>query len=119
MSDQRQEERKKAMIFTPVYDVEQKLLLGYLGDLTLKGAMIVGEKAVETGRNVTLAIEFREASEVPVKRLTLPARMAWCKLEEHKTHYNTGVEFIDLSDENRSVIEIVIERYKFVGGVPG
>lgn len=119
MSEQRREERKKAMIFTPVYEKDTGVLLGYLGDLTLQGAMIVGERPIETGKTLLLAVEFREVSEVPARRMILQARTAWCREEDRKTYFNTGVEFLTLSDENRSVIETVIERYKFIGKMPG
>jgi hypothetical protein len=51
MNNQRKESRKKFMAFTPVYDLNHKLLLGYIGDLTMKGAMVVGEKSVEVGNH--------------------------------------------------------------------
>ena len=44
MSDKRKEERKSLMTFTPVYGLHPKTLLGYAEDLTVHGAMVVGEK---------------------------------------------------------------------------
>jgi hypothetical protein len=113
MSEQRMEERKKLMAFTPVFDLRQNSLLGYLGNLTLQGAMLVGHAAAEIDRKLTLAIEFHETSEIPATRMTIPARVAWCKHEEDSPDYNTGVEFLELTEQNKKVISAILERYQF------
>lgn len=118
MSEKRKGERKKLMSFTPVYNSQTNILLGYLGDLTLLGAMLVGESAVEINKKMSLAIEFHETPEVPATRMTVPVRVAWCKKEEHPTYYNTGVEFLELTDLNKKVIEAILERYQFRNELP-
>lgn len=113
MSEQRKDERKKLMAFTPVYDLQKNKLLGYLGDLTLQGAMLVGEMPVEVDSRLTLGIEFRETLETPATRMVLPARAAWCKKDGTSPFYNTGMEFLELTDPNKKVIEAIIERFQF------
>ena len=111
--DHRKVERVKAMIFTAVYELNGHILLGFLGDLTLQGAMVVGEKPLETNRNTTLSIEFRGATEVPGGRLTIPAHAAWCRQEQESTYYHTGFEFSEMTEQNKRTIEALLERYKF------
>lgn len=113
MSKIRMERRKKVTAFTPVYDVRANLLLGYLGDLTLKGALLVSEKPVETGRIITLAIDFRDSPNSPPARMKVSARAAWCKLEERRTYYNVGMEFLEVTDENRRLIEGALAKFEF------
>jgi hypothetical protein len=113
MSEHRKEDRKKLTSFMLVYAIPENSLLGYLGDMTMHGAMVVGNRPVEINKELTLAIEFNEIPEIPTKRLTFPARVAWCRHEAQSPYYNTGVEFIELSDQNRKVIEIILERYQF------
>jgi Tfp pilus assembly protein PilZ len=113
MSEHRKETRKKLTSFMLVYALPENSLLGYLGDLTLHGAMVVGNRPVETGRDLTLSVEFNEIPEIPAKKLTFPAHVAWCKHEAQSPYYNTGVEFIDLSDQNKKFIEAILERYQF------
>jgi hypothetical protein len=112
MSKLRMVKRRKVMTFTPVYDLHANILLGYLGDLTLKGALMVSEKPVEIDRNLTLAIEFRKSSEKTARRMTILARVAWCKQEEHRTYYNTGLEFQEMTEQNKKVIEAILEKYQ-------
>jgi hypothetical protein len=113
MSEHRKEERKKLTSFMLVYALPEQILLGYLGDMTLRGAMVVGSRPVETDKALTLSIEFNEIPEIPNTKLTFPARVAWCKHEAQSPYYNSGVEFIDLTDQNKKVIEAILERYQF------
>ena len=113
MTDQRKTERVKAMIFTAVYDQHGHILLGFLGDLTPQGAMIVGEKQVETGRDLTLSIEFQGATEVPGGRLVIPARVAHCDVDKDTAYYHTGFEFLEVADDEKEIIKELVARYKF------
>ena len=118
MSKLRMEKRRKVMTFTPVYNHHTNILLGYLGDLTLKGALMVSEKPVEIDQILTLAIEFRKTSEKPATRMTIPARVAWCKQEEHRTYYNTGLEFQEITEKNKKAIEVILKKYQFTNEMP-
>ena len=113
MSRLRMERRRKLMTFTPVHDVHTNTLLGYLGDLTQKGALMVSEKPVEVGQTLTMTIEFHETPDTsPVMHMIVSARVAWCKLEDHHTYYNIGMEFLDLTKQNRQMVEAVLEKYE-------
>ena len=118
MSKLRMERRRKVMTFTPVYEAESNHLLGYLGDLTLKGALMISEGPIETDQTMFLAIEFRKSSEKPGTRMTIPARTAWCKLEDHRTYYNTGLEFQDMTEKNKKAIETILKKYQFSHDMP-
>ncbi len=113
MSEQRKEERKAIITFTPVYDFEHNQLLGYLGDLTLQGAMLVGNRPMEIDKRLTLAIDFHETPDIPATRMILPVRVAWCKHEEHSAYFNIGVEFLKLAVQDQAVITAILQRYQF------
>lgn len=113
MKEKRKQERKVLVAFTPAYDLDAKALLGYIRDLTLQGAMVSGEAALEVDRNLTLGIDFRETAETPAVRVHIPVRAAWCEKDEGSSYYKTGFEFLELSDQNKRVIEAVLERYQF------
>jgi hypothetical protein len=116
MDEKRKETRKKVMAFTPVYylEWERRVLLGYLGDLTLQGALVVGEKTQEVNRQLALVVEFPDSLPgIPVTRLTIPARVARCVKDEGPQDYDIGVEFLEVSLENARIIEALLERYHF------
>jgi Tfp pilus assembly protein PilZ len=113
MNEKRGNERKKLTAFTPVYDSRQNILLGYLGDLTIQGAMVVGENPMEVNTQITLAIEFPETPKLPARRVAIPARVAWCSHEESLHSFKTGVEFQELNQEDKKIIEAILERYQY------
>ena len=107
------------MTFTPVYDVRRKAMLGYMGDLTQKGALLVSETPIEVGREFSLAAEFLDTPDTPPSaRMTASARVAWCKLEEHRTYYNVGLEFVDITEKNKKTIEAILEKHEFSRKMP-
>ena len=114
MNNQRKESRKKLVAFTPVYDLLHKALIGYIGDLTPQGVMVIGEKPVEINKHLTLGIEFPDnESELLTMRVSISARAAWCRQDESPQYFNIGFEFIDVSSENGMIIEAILNRYQF------
>ena len=115
MFDQkRRENRKKILAFTPVYMQAPKTLLGYLGDLTVRGALVIGEKSVEMGKQVTLEIEFpQELPELGGKPVSVAARVARCNRDDSPQYFNIGVEFVNATSEQAAVFEAIIRRYEF------
>ncbi|MEP6896344.1 MAG: PilZ domain-containing protein [Chloroflexota bacterium] len=119
MIDNRKEERKNLMAFTPVYGLHPKTLLGYVEDLTIHGAMLIGEKPVEIDKQITVMIEVPGAfPESTTPRLLIPARVAWCKQESKPNYYDIGLEFSDLEPAEITMIEAVLKRYEFHRAIP-
>ena len=114
MSEHRKETRKKLMAFTPVYDAKRKSLLGYIGDLTLLGAMVVGEKSLEINEEAMLKIEFPDnLSDVIATHVTIPARVAWCRHDESPQYFNIGFEFTEVTLQHTKIFQAILERYQF------
>jgi len=110
MSEHRKETRKKLMAFTPVYDSNQRLLLGYVGDLTLLGVMVIGEKSLEINKEAMLKIEFpTDLSDV----ISIPARVAWCRHDESPQYFNIGFEFTEVTLQHTKIFQAILERYQF------
>jgi c-di-GMP-binding flagellar brake protein YcgR len=114
MSDYRKEERENLKAFTPVFRLNPRLVLGYIEDLTMRGAMVIGEKSVEAGKQMTISIEFPGSLPgLDAPQLVIPARVAWCRKEENTDYFMIGFEFVDLKPENERFIEALLHRYTF------
>lgn len=114
MSDRRKETRRRLTAFTPVYDLRPRILLGYLADLTLRGAMVVGTKLTTINKETTLEIKFPgELSHITVLPVIIPARIAWCRPNENPQYFNIGIEFTEVSTEHEDLFQRIIERYHF------
>jgi hypothetical protein len=113
--ERRKELRKKVMAFTPVYDLKKGVLLGFLQNLTLQGALVIGEKTMEVNTQTILGLDLPgDLPDVATNRLTISARVARCIEDEEAVNaYQLGFEFIDIQPEQIQVIEALLERYHF------
>ena len=114
MDERRKEKREKMTAFTPVYDEHPRTLLGYLADLTLSGVMVTGEQPLKVNKRGILAIEFPDKLEISPSRITIPARVARCAVDETNPHYyNIGFEFTEIKPAQEKVIKAILRRYRF------
>jgi hypothetical protein len=114
MDERRKATRKKVMAFTPVYQPETGSILGYLGDLTLQGALVIGEKTLELGRQLTVGIEFpKPLPGVEGLQMSLQAQVTHCVRETDSTDYLIGFEFLQTTAEQVNIIALLLERYNY------
>ena len=113
MVDRRTETRKKLMAFSTVRDRRQGALLGYLGNLTSHGLLVIGEKPLELDAHITLEIEFPdELPETATRRMVIDARVARCVPDqENPREFNLGFEFLNIESEHTRIIHSLLERY--------
>ena len=118
MRERRKEQRKTLMAYTQVFDLYGGPLLGYLGDLTLLGAMVIGEKSMAENVELTLAIELPDLPKISAMRMTLPARTVWCQQDLSPEYFNVGFEFKEVTPEQKKIIQAIIDNYEFRRDTP-
>lgn len=118
MQERRKVQRKNLMAYTQVFDLYGGFLLGYLGDLHLHGAMVIGEKSMTENTKLTLAIELPDLPNISASRITIPARVAWCQQDISPEFYNVGFEFQEVTLAQNTVIEAIMQNYEFRRDLP-
>jgi hypothetical protein len=118
MQERRKVERKNLMAYTQVFDLFGGYLLGYLGDLHLNGAMVIGNKLMSENTELTLAIELPDLPNVSTSRITIPARVAWYQQDISPEFFNVGFEFKEVTPEQITVIEAIMKNYEFRRDMP-
>jgi PilZ domain-containing protein len=113
MQDRRKLPRKDLMSYSQVFDLAQGKLIGYLGDLNLLGAMVIGDESLKLEEKMSISIQLPELPKISATRLALPARVVWCHQDLSPEYFNIGLEFELLTGEQRKIIEAVIENYEF------
>ncbi|MBK9927538.1 MAG: PilZ domain-containing protein [Anaerolineales bacterium] len=113
MQERRKEPRKNLMSYSQVFDVHDGSLLGYLGDLTSFGAMVISDMKLDTGRLTTISIQLPELEGVSETSINLPVRIVWCKQDLSPEYFNVGLEFQTMTDKQRKIVEAVVENYEF------
>ena len=101
------------MSYSQVFDLHGGRLLGYLADLTESGAMIIGSKPLDEGSELSLHLEVPELPDTKLERLTLQARVVWCRPDISPEFLNIGFEFKDVGPEQLPVIHGIMQVYEF------
>jgi Tfp pilus assembly protein PilZ len=118
MQERRKQTRKNLIAYSQVHDLYGGALLGYLGDLTPSGAMVIGERALEAGSELTLQFEIPALENIKLKKLTLPARVAWSEPDVSPNFQNIGFEFKEVNRSQKKIIEAIMAAYEFSHDAP-
>jgi len=118
MKERRKEERKSLVAYTQVFDLYGGFLIGYLGDLNLHGAMVIGDKHMTENTEITISIELPDLPNIQTIRMTIPVRVVWCQQDISPQYFNIGFEFKEIGPGQKTLIEAVIKNYEFRRDMP-
>ncbi len=118
MKDRRKEDRKSLMAYTQVFDLYGGYLLGYLEDLNLHGAMVIGVKPMNENSEVTISIDIPELPNINPTRMIIPVSVIWCQEDISPQYFNIGFQFKEIRSEQKSTIEAIIKNYEFRRDIP-
>lgn len=113
MQERRKQPRKDLMSYSQVFDYHGGYLIGYLGDINLLGAMVISDREVTTDRDISVQIQLPELEGISESNITIPGRIAWCHQDISPEYFNVGIEFKEITEEQKKIIEAVIENYEF------
>jgi hypothetical protein len=118
MQERRKVQRKNLMAYTQVFDLSGGYLLGYLGDLHLQGAMVIGNNLMTENAELILAIELPDLPNINTSRITIPVRVVWHQQDISPEFFNVGFEFKEVTPEQNMVIQAIMENYEFRRDMP-
>lgn len=113
MDERRKQPRKDLISYSQVFDVREGYLIGYLGDITLRGAMVISDLPMNTDAQLTISIQLPELENISEPSITMPARIAWCHKDLSPEYFNIGLEFKEITDRQKEIIEAIMENYEF------
>jgi len=113
MQERRRLPRKDLRSYSQVFDLYRGKLIGYLSDLNLIGAMIIADEQIKVNDKLTISIQLPELPMINATRIALPVRVAWCHQDLSPEYFNIGMEFEIVTDEQKKIIEAVVENYEF------
>ena len=113
MQERRKQPRKDLMSYSQVFDVHGGYLLGYLGDLTNLGAMVISDAPLKAEKELTIQIQLPELEGFSDETITVPVRVAWCQQDLSPEYFNVGMEFKKLTGKQQEIIEAILENYEF------
>jgi hypothetical protein len=108
--NKRKLERKYLTYFSRVLDRRTNKLLGYLFDLTIEGAMVVGEVELPVGTKLLARIDLPEGL-CPNKYLDIEAIVVWSRLDEEDSTYKAGLKLADMPPESVEMLDCLIDHF--------
>lgn len=118
MQERRKHPRTDLMSYSQVFDLYNGKLIGYLGDLTQMGAMVIGEEPMAVDTTLTIAIQLPELPKIKATRVALPVRVAYCHKDVSPEYFNIGLQFKLVTEHQKIVIDAVIKNYEFRRSTP-
>jgi hypothetical protein len=118
MQERRKLERKYLAIYSRVFDRLSGRVLGYLADLSQKGAMIISDDPMPENTNISLRFDLPDPPLFSTDHLNLDARLAWCRPDIDPAFYNIGFEFLSVDERESHIIEEMVEAYEFRRDMP-
>jgi hypothetical protein len=120
MDERRKLARKYLAIYSRVFERDFGNLLGYLSDLSLKGAMIISEEQQDPNTVISLRFDLPETNSdlFGVEQMDIPARVAYCQPDVSPNFYNIGFEFLGIDSQQKAIIEGMMEKYEFNREIP-
>ena len=113
MLERRKQPRKDLMSYSQVFELYHGKLIGYLGDITQLGAMVIGDEPYQVGTQMNISILLPELPDVKATRMAMPVRVVHCQKDLSPEYYNIGLEFSLVTDPQKKIIEAIIENYEF------
>ena len=113
MQERRKQPRKNLMSYSQVFDLDEGRLIGYLGDLNLSGAMVIGDHPMKIDSELSISIQLPELPDIYVLSMSIPVRVAWCDKDISPEFLNIGLQFKLITDGQKNIIEAVMENYEF------
>ncbi len=114
MDERRTLKRQHIMFYSRVFDRKTGAFMGYLGNLTENGAMIISEEELQTDKIFNMRIDLPEdIYGKPI--LNLVARSVWCKLDIDPNFFNIGFSLKEISEEDQELISQIVADYGLQG----
>ena len=113
MQDRRRQTRKDLMSYSQVHNLQNGELIGYLGDLTELGAMVISDQLVDSDTSLHISIELPELPDIQDSTMIISVRVAYCHQDISPEYYNLGLEFNSITEKQMSIIKAVMTNYEF------
>ncbi|MCU7917949.1 MAG: PilZ domain-containing protein [Candidatus Thiodiazotropha sp. (ex Dulcina madagascariensis)] len=110
--DRRTIKRRHLIYYLRVWELDQNNLLGHVVDITTEGMMLISDKPIPTGEELSLEIRLPD-TEGALTPLNFRAICRWSDKDINTAFYDSGFEFTDKSPAKIENLQQMIEAYGF------
>jgi hypothetical protein len=111
VQERRKLKRRHIMYYSRLFDRRTGAPLGYLGDLTPEGIMVISEHPIGVEQEFSLRMDLPEdIYDQPV--LNFDAQSRWCQPDIDPRFYNTGFALTKISPADLAIISRIVEDFE-------
>ena len=111
MKDKRRYKRTDLIYYLTVFDRNTDDLIGYLGDISSGGTMVLSEKPLEKNSTYQLKIELYSVL-FNSEKIELDARCVRIEHDSNLDFYNCGLEFLKIEHEHIEKLKETADKFK-------
>ena len=111
MKSKRRYKRTDLIYYLTVFDRNTDNLIGYLGDISSGGTMVLSEKPLEKNTTYQLKIEIYSVL-YNSEQIELDARCVRIEHDSNLDFYNCGLEFQKVEHENIEKLREMADKFK-------
>lgn len=102
--------RRHLVFYLKVFEQDSGEALGYIGDITVEGIMVISQNPISENRALQLRIYL--PVEVFMKEYAdIKAQSIWCKQGLNPELYEIGLKFLDTVTSDLEALIALIARY--------
>ena len=111
MVNRRKYKRTDLIYYLTVFDRNTDSLIGYLGDISSGGTMVLSEKPLEKNTTYQLRIEIYSVL-FNSEQIELDAKCVRIVHDSNLDFYNCGLEFLKIEHENIEKLREIADKFK-------
>jgi len=110
MDERRILKRQYIMFYSRIFNRQTGEIIGYLGDLTHQGMMVIAEHPLETKEQYEISMDLPE--DIYAKSaLNFGVQCVWCKPDLDPNFFTIGFKLLDPVQEDVRIVHLVINDY--------
>ena len=110
MDEKRKLKRKHLRHQLMIFDRNTDELTGYLLDITPEGIMLTTKNPVEVGATFNLRMALPDKIRGS-RQVVFYARSVWCQKEAITDFFKTGLEVLEITNEDAETIQLLIKEF--------
>ncbi len=114
--EHRKEYRTPLLVYLDVIDIQTQKNLGYLGDISLEGMMLITTQDIPVGQVFDIQIQLPESAALEFSQtqtIDLQIEVVWQKNNLNPELFCLGCHFTQISDADRDLLQRVGQALGF------
>ncbi len=107
----REETRRHILLYPKIYSKKDGPQIGWLGDLSETGIMIISTEPFESGSRKKFFLELPRTGRYLLEYAELEIQFLWARKDKNPRYYTNGGVITDVSEQSKCELETLISVF--------